>query len=69
MMTACTQSFILSKMTVLYTNLKNIQMYKFFISWHLIVNVSVLAAFYSKSPTTPCSIFLGHFAVSTPTFF
>jgi hypothetical protein len=32
-------------------------------------NVGVLAAFYSKSPTTPCSIFLGHFAVSTPAFF
>ena len=32
-------------------------------------NVGVLAAFYSKSPTTPCSIFLGHIAVSTPTFF
>jgi hypothetical protein len=29
----------------------------------------VLAAFYIKSLTTPCLIFLGHFAMSTPTFF
>jgi hypothetical protein len=29
----------------------------------------VLAAFYSKSPTTLCFTFLGHFAVSTPTLF
>ena len=31
-------------------------------------NVGVLAAFYSKSPTTLCLIFLGHFAVSTLPF-
>ena len=33
------------------------------------VDVGVLAAFYSKSPKTPCSIFLGHFAVLTLRFF
>ena len=38
----------------------------FFISRHIIVDVGVLTAFYSKSPTL-CSIFLGHFAASTPT--
>ena len=41
----------------------------FFISWRLIVDVGVLVVFYIKSPTTQCLIILGHFAMSTPTFF